>query len=104
LASILGLSFLILFVLTFPDGWHALQGKKIQDPYYTTGPSIPRLLHETLPNFGIPFTLVFAMCLKFPAYFILLIFFILWRLALGKANLATLFEAISNAVPSTKHS
>ncbi|MFZ6028831.1 MAG: UbiA family prenyltransferase [Chloroflexota bacterium] len=92
MAAGLAALYLGLLALSLPGAWRALRGGAIQDPYYGSGPSFARLLHETLPNFGLPVALLFAIALKVPAYFVLLSFFAFWRLALGGARFGNLLK------------
>jgi hypothetical protein len=56
------------------------------DPYYSTGHSASKLLHETLNNLIIPTYLIFLTSLYAPINGLVLFVFLFWRVVLGQAD------------------
>ena len=54
--------------------------------YYSADRSTAWLLHETLPNFGVPLGLALAATLRAPEYGIALALFVVWRVVFGGAD------------------
>jgi 4-hydroxybenzoate polyprenyltransferase len=96
LAVGLGIAYLALLMVTLKDSLDALAGRGVDDPYYgmRIGPSPSQMLHETLLNFALPVCLGVAVTVMNPLYGILLALFLLWRLALGGADLRAPLLAI----------
>ena len=86
LAGGVSVVYLVLLMTTLPTALRAIGGSTIQDPYYSEGRSAAQLLHQTLPNFVLPMTLVFAAMLLMPQYGIVLVLFGIWRIILGGAD------------------
>jgi 4-hydroxybenzoate polyprenyltransferase len=93
--AVIGLvAYLVLIILTLPKSSASLRGGEIQDPYYSTGRSKTRILHETLPNLLLPLLLITVMTIRFPIYVFAFILFIVWRIFLGNADLRSLLREL----------
>lgn len=78
--------YLCLLVVAAFEVITATSNGHLLDPYYSTGHSSNKLLHETLPNLIIPGSLLLAMTIANPFTAILLFTFLYWRIILGKAD------------------
>jgi hypothetical protein len=56
------------------------------DPYYSSGHSFTKLLHETMPNLVVPAYLMVLATIYQPINGLLLLAFLFWRLVLGQAD------------------
>jgi 1,4-dihydroxy-2-naphthoate octaprenyltransferase len=83
----------LLFSFALYEANRSLKRGELLDPYYSSGRSASKLLHETLPNLIIPLYLMLLAAIYQPQTVILLFAFVLWRLVLGKADLLWPFRA-----------
>ena len=83
---ILGVYVILLVAATYEM---VLAGRRgtLLDPYYSNHRSATKLLHETLPNLGVPVYLMVLATLSQPINGSLLFVFLFWRLVLGRADL-----------------
>jgi 4-hydroxybenzoate polyprenyltransferase len=89
---LLYLLFLVLALVEMARGEPGV----VVEPYYTQGHSATKLLHETLPNLGIPAYLLFLACLQNMYMWGPLIVFLFWRLVLGQADWLWPLRALYN--------
>jgi hypothetical protein len=89
---LLYLLFLVLALIEMVRGEPGV----VVEPYYTPGHSATKLLHETLPNLGIPAYLLFLACLQNVFMWGLLALFLFWRLVLGQADWLWPLRALYN--------
>ena len=94
------ISVLLLFLFSLPEAIRAFYTEDIQDPYYSTSAiSFGKRLHETVPNFILPMMLVIALSFNSWYFLSIFMFFIFWRVFLGKANWKFIFNYIFSANP-----
>jgi 4-hydroxybenzoate polyprenyltransferase len=78
--------YLILLLIAYLEIIRSSMRGEFLDPYYSLKRSANKILHETMPNLIVPSFLLLLLTLLQPVNGILLLTFLYWRLALGKAE------------------
>lgn len=85
-----GLPLLVIYVVLLAAAlYETVQATRrgvLLDPYYASGHSFAKLLHETLPNLVAPTYLLLLATVYQPINGVLLLAFLFWRLVLGQAD------------------
>jgi 4-hydroxybenzoate polyprenyltransferase len=76
----------LLLAFAIYETFCAARHGELLDPYYSTGHSASKLLHETLNNLIIPTYLIFLTSLYAPINGLVLFAFLFWRVVLGQAD------------------
>jgi len=88
--------YIILFVIATYETVLASSRGMLLDPYYSTGHSATKLLHETLSNLVLPAYLMVLATVVQPVNGLLLLLFLFWRLVLGQADWRWPLRALIN--------
>lgn len=86
MALALGLVYFILLVASLGGVIRSFRHTITVDPYSVQEPSLEKFLHEALLDFLVPVFLAIAASILSPLYAVILGVFLVWRLALGKAD------------------